>query len=245
MRRLDGKVAIVTGGTRGMGEAEVRGLVREGAKVAFCGRDANAGRAIQSELDGHGVYVEMDVSVEADWERLVELTLARFGRLTSLVNNAGIPMTSRLEEMTVDDLDACYRVNQRGPLLGMKHVIGPMRRNGGGSIVNIGSVGALKGLRALAGYAGTKSAIIGITRASAVELAADQIRVNVVHPGFFDTALLATGSSGGGRDMGSKYTPMKRTAMPDEIVGTIVYLLSDESSFVTGTQIVVDGGYTV
>jgi 3alpha(or 20beta)-hydroxysteroid dehydrogenase len=243
MERLADKVVIVTGGTRGIGEAIVRGLVREGAKVIFGGRSVERGETIAKELGKDAVFVPLDVSHESDWERIVSMALSRFGKLTSLVNNAGVAYYSAVQDMTVAELDACYRTNQLGTLLGIKHVVGPMRRNGSGSIVNVGSVAANKGHVGVAGYAGTKAAIIGITRAAALELAAEQIRVNVVHPGYFVTDMLEQVTSGQAREVGAAMTPMKRAAEPDEIVGTIAYLLSDDSKFVTGSQLAVDGGY--
>jgi 3alpha(or 20beta)-hydroxysteroid dehydrogenase len=244
--RLDGKVVIITGGTRGMGEAEVRGCVQAGARVVFGGRDTRAGERIAAELDGNALFVPHDVAVEAEWERIVRAALARFGRITSLVNNAGMVIPSPIADMTVADLDACYRTNQLGTLLGIKHVVVPMRQNGSGSIVNIGSVAAIKAHKAIAAYSGTKAAVIGITKAAALELAAEQIRVNVVHPGYFATAILDAATNNADRNSaGDQVTPMGRTAKPAEIVGTIVYLLCDDSQFVTGAQFTIDGGYTI
>ncbi|MBV8272012.1 MAG: SDR family oxidoreductase [Cupriavidus sp.] len=236
-------MAIVTGGTRGMGAAEVYGLVREGAKVVFGGRSIEQGRAVEADLDGRAVFMPFDVTSESDWEQIVALAVDRFGKITSLVNNAGIGVTGLLENMTVESLDTCYRTNQLGTLLGLKHVVGPMRANGMGSIVNIGSVAALKGHAGTAAYAGTKAAQVGITIAAATELAPYNIRVNVVHPGFVLTEMLKEAMGPDGGEVAAAMTPMKRAALPEEIVGTVVYLLSDESSYTTGVQFAVDGGY--
>jgi len=243
--RLDGKVAIVTGGTRGMGEAEVRGLAAEGAKVVFGGRDQAAGQRIAAELGQDVLYRPLDVGDEEDWRRLVADALDRYGRVTSLVNNAGVQIMSPIADMRQEDLDRLYRTNQLGPLLGIKHVVGAMRQAGAGSIVNIGSPAGVKGLPRLTGYAGTKAALLGITKSAAVELASEQIRVNLVIPGFFETAVLMEATGGRGAEIGARFTPMGRVAQPPEIVGTIVYLLSEDSRFVTGAEIRVDGGYTV
>lgn len=243
--RLEGKVAIVTGGTRGMGEAEVRALVAQGACVVFGGRDVTAGHKIATELGANACYVRQDVSKEEDWRHIVEVAEQRFGSVTSLVNNAGMQVNSPITEMEQDDLDRLYQVNQLGPLLGMKHVVPAMRRVGGGSIVNIGSPAGVKGLPTITAYAGTKAALSGITKSAAAELAPEQIRVNIVIPGFFDTQMLADITGGRAAKIGSAVTPMKRIAQPQEITGTIIYLLSDDSLFVTGTEIRVDGGYTV
>lgn len=243
--RLKGKVAIVTGGTRGMGEAEVRGLVAEGAKVIFGGRDEEAGNRIAGELGESAVYVRQDVSLEEDWERIVATALDRFGKITSLVNNAGAQAPSSIAKIKQEDIERLCRINLMGPLLGIKHVVGPMRAVGSGSIINIGSPAGVKALPFIAAYAATKGSMSGVTKSVAVELAAEAIRVNLVIPGFFDTQMLSEASHGKGAAIGATVTPMKRTAQPHEIVGTIVYLLSDDSLFVTGTEIRVDGAYTI
>ena len=245
MGRMEGKVVIVTGGTRGMGEAEVRGLVAEGARVLFGGRDAAAGERIAGELGGNAVYQPMDVAIEGDWERAVATALDRFGAIHGLVNNAGVQAASPIAKIKQDDIDHLYRVNQLGPILGIKHVVGPMRDAGGGSIVNIGSPAGVKGLPMLAAYAASKAALHGVTRSVAVELAPENIRVNIVIPGFFDTQILADTTGGQGPDLAKRYVPMKRIAQPEEMVGTIIYLLSDDSRYVTGTEIRVDGAYTI
>lgn len=228
-----------------MGAAIVRGLVKEGAKVVFGGRSVEKGRAIEAELGGDAVFMPFDVTSEADWQAIVAMAEDRFGRLTSLVNNAGVAVTGLLQDMTVEMLDTCYRTNQLGPLLGIKHAVGPMRRNGSGSIVNIGSVAALKGHAGAAAYAGTKAAQNGITISAAIELAVDDIRVNVIHPGYTLTEMLQETTGGKGAEFGAANVPMLRSARPDEIVGAVIYLLSDESSYTTGAQIAVDGGYSV
>jgi 3alpha(or 20beta)-hydroxysteroid dehydrogenase len=245
MGRMDGKVVIVTGGTRGMGEAEVRGLVAEGAKVVFGGRDAEAGNRIAADLGGSAIYVAMDVSQESDWERVVATALERFGGVHGLVNNAGVQAASPIAKILQEDIDRLYRINQLGPILGIKHVVGPMRAAGGGSIVNIGSPAGVKGLPMLTAYAASKAALHGVTRSVAVELAPENIRVNIVVPGFFDTQILSEVSQGQGPELAKRYVPMKRIAQPEEMVGTIVYLLSDDSRYVTGTEIRVDGAYTI
>jgi len=244
MSRLAGKVVIVTGGTRGMGEATVRGLAREGARVVFGGRSRAAGEAIQASLGDHTLYVEQDVGVEADWERIVGAAVDRFGKISGLISNAGVSIFSPIEDITDELLEQGYRINQLGPIYGMKHVVPHLRRNGGGSIVNVGSGAYVKGHSHFTIYGATKGAIVGMSRAAAAELAAAQIRVNVVHPGFFVTQLLMEGTQGAGRELGARVTPMGRAAEPEEIVGTMIYLMSDESSFVTGTEVIVDGGYT-
>ena len=243
--RLAGKVVIITGGTRGMGEAEVRGVVAEGGKVVFGGRDEEAGAAIAADLGGNGVYLRQDVTSEEDWKRVVQTTLDRFGQVNGLVNNAGLSMGHKLQNITLEQIHAVTGVNQIGVMLGMREVIAPMRAAGGGSIVNIGSPAGTRAMPNLAAYSATKAAVVGMSRSAAAELAAEHIRVNVVHPGYFATRLLDEASRGHGRTMGAELTPMKRVAEPQEIVGAIVYLLSDEASFVTGAELAVDGGLTM
>ena len=243
--RMDGKVVIVTGGTRGMGEGEVRGLVAEGARVVFGGRDEGAGNRIAAELGGHAAYVRQDVSSEDDWKRVVAITLDRFGAIHGLVNNAGAQAASPIAKIKQEDIDYLYRVNQLGPILGIKHVVGPMREAGCGSIVNIGSPAGVKGLPMLTAYAASKAALSGVTRTVAVELAPHGIRVNLVVPGFFDTDLLSENTGGKSAELAERYVPMRRIAQPQEMVGTILYLLSDDSLYTSGTEIRVDGAYTI
>ncbi|WP_176590614.1 SDR family NAD(P)-dependent oxidoreductase [Sphingobium sp. EM0848] len=245
MSRLADKVVIVTGGTRGMGEAIARACVAEGARVVIGGRDGAAGRSIAASLDDRAIYMPMDVADERDWERVVSGTLERFGAITSLVNNAGRPELSAIENISADTAEAVFRVNQLGPLLGMKHVVGPMRAAGGGSIINIGSVSFVKAIPQQAVYGATKGAIVGMSRSASAELAPGNIRVNVIHPGFFDTKLLHDASGGQGLAMGAQMVPLGRTAATREIVGAALYLLSDESSYVTGAELRVDGGFGI
>lgn len=243
--RLAGKVVLLSGGTRGMGEAMARGIVAHGGQVVFGGRDRAAGEAIAAELDGQGIYVPLDVRQESDWAQAVETAQARFGKLTGLVNNAGFGKSGRIEAVGMADIDQIIGVNQIGVLLGMKHAIPAMRGHGAGSIVNIGSAASLRAHAGVAIYSGAKAAVVGMSLSAAAELAPHGIRVNVVHPGYFATRLLDESSRGAGREMGSKRTPLGRVAEPQEIVGTVVHLLSDESGFVTGAQITVDGGLTM
>ena len=244
-RRLAGKVVIVTGGTRGMGEALVRGIVAQGGEVVFGGRDAVAGSAIQDSVGAGARYVVHDVARTADWERVVGIALERFGKVTGLVNNAGLAIGARIERATDEQIAAMIGVNQLGVLHGMRRVAAPMRATGGGSIVNVGSAASLRAHAGVAAYAGTKAAVVGMSLAAAAEFAPDNIRVNVVHPGYFDTRLLSEASRGQGAIHGVGRTPLGRVARPDEIVGPVTFLLSDESSFVTGAQLTVDGGLTM
>ena len=228
-----------------MGEAAVRGIVAAGGQVVFGGRDREAGEAIAADLGGNGIYVSLDVRQEDDWARAVETATTRFGSLTGLVNNAGFAHSRRIEAITLAEIEQIIGVNQIGVLLGMKHAVPAMRAAGAGSIINIGSAASVRAHAGLAIYSGAKAAVVGMSLAVAAELAPKGIRVNVVHPGFFATRLLDESSRGTGRTAGVERTPLGRVAEPEEIVGTIVYLLSDESGFVTGAEIKVDGGLTM
>lgn len=243
--RMNGKVVIVTGATRGMGEAIARACVVEGGQTALCGRDRDAGEAIARDLGAKAIYVEMDVGVEADWVRAIKQTMEAFGKISGLVNNAGTPEGSAIEEIDPHVADRIYRVNQLGPLLGMKHVTAPMRAAGGGSIVNIGSVSFEKGIARQTIYGATKGAVVGMTRSASIELAPDRIRVNVLHPGFFDTRLLDEATGGTGMAMGEQLVPLGRTAAPSEIAAAATFLLSDESGYITGAELRVDGGFGI
>ncbi|MEJ7927220.1 glucose 1-dehydrogenase [Sphingobium sp. AN641] len=236
--KLSGKIVIVTGGTRGLGEAIVRAVISQGGRVVFGGRDEAAGQAIASELGDRAMYMRQDVGNESDWEAVTGAAVTAFGRIDGLVNNAGMSIGGPIEELTVEGIEQLVRVNQIGVLLGMKHVIPAMRAAGGGSIVNIGSVAVPRAFASLSVYTGTKAAVAGMTRSAALELGADRIRVNVIHPGPIATKMLSAQS----RARASEITPLKRIGEPDEIAGSVTFLLSDESAFITGAELNVDGG---
>lgn len=242
--RLAGKVVIVTGGTRGLGAAMARGIVRHGGHVVLTGRDEPAGTAVEQELGESSAYVRHDVSSRQDWEAVIRTAQARFGIVTGLVNNAGQPHAATLRNITDEDFLRQVAVNQMGVMLGMQHVSPLMRAHGSGSIVNVGSAAGVRSHPGMVTYGGTKAAVIGMSLAAAGELAAHAVRVNVVVPGFFDTRLLEEGSRGEGLRLGVELCPMKRVADPEEIVGPVVFLLSDEASYVTGATLAVDGGLT-
>lgn len=240
--RLHGKVVIVTGGTRGMGEAIVRGIAAEGGRVVFGGRDESAGQAITSDIGEAALYVRQDVAVEGDWQAIVLAATARFKRIDGLVNNAGMLLAGPLEQISLDQAQQVILTNQIAILMGMKHVVGPMRSVGGGSIVNIGSIAVRRGMPGIVHYSGTKAAVSGMSRSAAAEFAHDNIRVNVVHPGPFETQMMQQARGDNEPATEAKLPPLGRIAQPPEIVGAVIYLLSDESGFVTGAEIDVNGG---
>jgi 3alpha(or 20beta)-hydroxysteroid dehydrogenase len=239
--RLEGKVAIVTGAARGMGAAEAALFVDEGATVVLTDVRDDDGTALAESLGDRATYVHHDVGSEAEWERIVRHVESAHGRVDVLVNNAGISREGLLEELVWQDFDDMVRVNQRGVLAGMRAVVGPMRRAGGGSIVNVASAAALRGEFELIAYTGTKFAVRGMTQVAAAELARDGIRVNVLHPGVIDTPMHQQNSPERQAWLVDRI-PLQRFGRPEEIAQMALFLASDASSYITGTDFSVDGG---
>jgi len=240
--RLEGKVAIVTGAARGMGAAEATLFAAEGAKVVLTDVMDSEGRALAVSLGDSASYFHHDVASESDWAAVVAQVEKEHGRIDILVNNAGISRGSTTDQFWPDEFDLMVRVNQQGVLLGMRAVAAAMRRAGGGSIVNIASGAGVRGEPGLIAYSGTKFAVRGMTQVAAVELAADNIRVNVVNPGVIDTPMNAQNSPERLAVLLSR-VPLKRMGHPREIAETVLFLASDASSYVTGADINVDGGF--
>jgi 3alpha(or 20beta)-hydroxysteroid dehydrogenase len=243
MGRLAGKVALISGGARGQGEAEARLFCAEGARVVIGDVLDEPGRKVAAEIGESARYVRLDVTREDDWSRAVDETRAAFGRLDVLVNNAGIVRTGYLESHSLADYMAVVNVNQVGVFLGMRAVIGAMKEAGGGSIVNISSNAGLEGVEGVIGYAASKWAVRGMTKSAALELGQYGIRVNSVHPGGVDTPML------GGAELGHMAAsnpfagqPIPRIAQPEEIARLVLFLCSDESSYSTGSEFTADGG---
>ena len=247
--RLEGKIALISGGARGQGAVEARLFAKEGAKVVFGDILDEQGRMVESEVSeagGEAIYIHLDVSREADWVSAVEATLSRYGRLDVLVNNAGISSRKSIEDTTEEDWDRIMGINAKGVFLGTKHVIPAMRQTGGGSIINISSVAGIIGGPLTAGsYAATKGAVRLLTKATAIQYAKEGIRCNSVHPGFIDTPmtedLLADPET---REMRSQGIPLGRVGTAEEVAYGVLFLASDESSFMTGSELVIDGGQT-
>jgi len=242
--RLDGKVALITGGARGMGKSHVRHFAAEGARVVFGDVLDAKGAAVAAQL-GPGCcrYVHHDVTSETDWATAVAAVLEAFGRLDVLVNNAGVLKFGSIADMPLADFRHILDVNAVGCWLGMKAVIGPMTAAGGGSIINISSVEGFTGAAGLSAYSASKFAIRGMTKAAAQELGQFGIRVNSVHPGGVLTRMVieqAQTGRDGERFLGS--LPLGRFAEPAEISRLVAYLASDESSYSTGSEFVADGG---
>ena len=248
MGKLDGKVALISGGARGQGAVEAQVFAAEGAKVVFGDVRDDEGRAVEAAVRAGGgdvVYLHLDVASEADWEKAVQVAVDRFGKLDILINNAGIVIPRvAIEERTVEEWDRVMAVNARGVFLGTKHAIPAMRRAGGGSIVNISSVAGIgQSLHQEPAYAASKGAVRIFTKVTASQHAKDRIRCNSVHPGPIDTEMLHSAM----RDpevlrRRLERVPLGRMGTAAEVVKAVLYLASDDSSYVTGAELVVDGG---
>ena len=254
MGRLSGKVALVTGGGSGIGAATCHLFAKEGAKVVVSDIDKQAGEAVAAavaEQRGEACFQSLDVGEEAQWVEAVAAATARFGALDVLVNNAGVDLTGNVEQATLEDWRLTQRVNVEGVFLGTKHAIAVMRERGG-SIVNISSVAGIQGEAMQAAYCASKGAVRLFTKSAAVHCTRSgyKIRINSVHPGGVVTPMLKTIAeqmvAAGVGDMSDVLgaIPMGRLAAPDEIAYGILYLACDESSYVTGSELVIDGGMT-
>jgi len=244
MGRLDGKVALITGGARGMGKSHVRHFVAEGARVVFGDVRDDQGRYVAAGLGEQSCrYTHHDVTSEEDWAAAVALAVEAFGQLDVLVNNAGILAFAPIAEMPLADFRRVLEVNAVGCWLGMKAVIEEITKAGGGSIVNISSIEGFTGAAGLSAYSASKFAIRGMTKVAAAELAQFGIRVNSVHPGGVLTRMIT--EAAGARSDGEAFLrsmPLGRFADPVEISRLVAYLACDESSYSTGSEFVADGG---
>ena len=256
--RLDGKVAVITGGTSGIGEATARLFAREGASVVVAGRNVERGSAIAAELGSPAVFHPVDVVHEAEIAGLIEATVARFGRLDCLFNNAGAPTPGALDTLTEAELDAGMRLLLGSVLFGIKHGARVMRGAGGGSIINNSSIAAHRAGQGGIVYSAAKAAVSHVTRLAAGELGPSGIRVNAISPGAIATPIFWGGSAVASqleeeanrrkqekleRNLAAA-TPLPRSGVSDDIAAAALYLASDEGSFVNGHDLVVDGGRT-
>ncbi len=242
MIQLTGKVAIISGGARGQGEAEARRFVAEGASVVIGDVLDDLGKATAASIGDSCRYVHHDVTNEADWAAIVAFTLTTFGRLDILVNNAGIFRIKPLTDTSLDDWNQMIAINQTGVFLGMKAAAPIMISQQSGSIINISSVAGLGGAGGAFAYATTKWALRGMTRSAAQELAPHGVRVNSVHPGIIDTPMAQEFETAGVMDGIKAAIPMGRLASADEVANLVLYLASDESRYSTGSEFTVDGG---
>ncbi len=247
--RLEGKVAIITGGARGQGATEARMFAQEGARVVIGDIRDELGMQVEAEireLGGEAVYLHLDVTSDDDWQRAIDTAEQRFGKVDILVNNAAIVLRKDIEETTGEDWDNIMEINAKGVFLGTKAVIPAMRRAGGGSIINISSISGLVSIGPPA-YIATKGAVRLFTKSTAIQYASENIRANSIHPGSVDTDMRREG-------LGSQTTeevqaridniPLGRVGTTEDISYGALFLASDESSFMTGSELVIDGGYT-
>jgi 3alpha(or 20beta)-hydroxysteroid dehydrogenase len=244
--RLSGKVALITGGARGQGASEAELFVNEGATVFITDVLDEEGKATAASLGSQCTYLHQDVTDEGEWKAVVDAIIAAHGRLDVLVNNAGIFPSGGLFNTTLESYERVVRINQTGVFLGMQAAGRVMVEQRSGSIVNISSIAGLSGSPGFIGYSATKWAVRGMTKGAAKELAAFGVRVNSVHPGIIETAMLETfdGISDALRDGLRQRIPLGRTAAAVEVARLVVFLASDESSYSTGSEFVVDGGWT-
>lgn len=247
--RLANKVALITGGSRGQGAVEAKLFATEGAYVVICDILDEEGKRIESEINntgGSSLFAHLDVTDESEWQNVIATTLNSFGKLDILVNNAGIYKWGQVEETTSELWDQTMDINAKGVFLGTKHAIPAMRNSGGGSIVNISSVAGLIGSANAAAYCASKGAVRLLTKSTAIQYAKDGIRANSVHPGIIDTPmttpnLLATQEA---RDRSASRHPLGRVGTSEDVAYGVLFLASDESSFMTGSELVIDGGLT-
>ena len=247
--RLEGKVALISGGARGQGAEEARMFAKEGAKVVFGDILDDEGRKVEAEISeagGEAAYIRLDVTSAQDWRAAIELAESKYGKLDILVNNAGILNRKGIEDTTEEEWDQIMDVNAKGVFLGTKEAIPAMRRAGGGSIVNISSVAGLIGSsQGIAAYTASKGAVRLFTKVTAVQHANDGIRCNSVHPGGVDTPMTQDAMSDPAvRAERERRVPLGRIGTVEDIAYGVLYLASDESSFVTGSELVIDGGST-
>ena len=247
MGRLSGKVAIISGGARGQGAEEARLFASEGAKVIIGDILDSEGIQVESEIvarGGQAKFIRLDVTIEDDWSKAVQLAISEYGKLDILVNNAGILLMKGIEGTSSEEWDYLHNINSKGVFLGSKAVISAMRKSGGGSIINISSIAGLIGSR-FSAYGASKGLVRTLTKSIAVNHGHENIRCNSVHPGIIDTDMVSEiiGSKEG-RDLQLNRTPLNVIANSRDVAFGVLYLASDESRYVTGSELVIDGGIT-
>jgi NAD(P)-dependent dehydrogenase (short-subunit alcohol dehydrogenase family) len=246
--RLNGKVALVSGAANGMGQSEALIFAREGAKVAVADLLETEGRQVADKIKaagGQAIFIKLDVGNEAEWEKAIKATVDAFGKLDVLVNNAGISGTFDPDTLSTSAWDKLMEINAKGVFLGMKHAIPAMQRAGGGSIINISSISGVVGQLGIhMAYNASKGAVRTMTKSAAVQYAKDGIRVNSVHPGMLPPMKSSKGSADPAwRDKMIRAVPLKREGRVEEVAHAVLFLASDEASYITGVELPVDGGF--
>jgi cyclopentanol dehydrogenase len=247
MGRLDGKVALISGGSKGQGAAEAKLFAQEGAKVVLADILDDEGKKVEAEINetgGDAKYVHLDVTSEDDWASAVQEAVDSYGKLNILVNNAGILLRKGIEETSAEEWDMVQNVNSKGVFLGIKAAIPAMRAAGGGSIVNISSIAGLKGSTSTA-YGASKGLVRLLTKSTAIQYGPEGIRCNSVHPGIIETDMTeGMLTENQGREHWLERTPLRIIATSLDVALGVLYLASDESRYVTGSELVIDGGIT-
>ena len=249
MGRLEGKAALISGGAQGQGESEVRLFAKEGARIVFGDILDAKGKKVEAEINeagGVAKYVHLDVTDEKDWNSAAKLLSKLYGKLDILVNNAGIAMVGKnLEEVTSEEWDRIQEVNSKGVFLGVKAALPYMKASGGGSIVNISSMAGIVGVPGISAYTASKGAVRLLTKSIAIEYGAHNIRCNSVHPGYIETEMIS-GLLANSEAMTNRLaiTPLGIFATAHDVALSVLYLASDESRYVTGSELVIDGGIT-
>jgi len=257
MGRVEGKVALVTGGRQGLGKASAVLLAKEGARVVITDRKPDGSNAVLDEINkagGEAIFIQQDVSKEEDWKHAIDETVKRFGKLDVLVNNAGVGEGKDIETITLEEWRWVMSINLDGVFLGTKYAIEAMKKNGGGSIINMSSIEGMVGDSRMVAYDASKGGLRTLTKSAALHCAKHgyNIRINTVHPGFIDTSMvegfLKSHAKGGDVDAARKALvkmhPIGHLGEPDDVAYAVLYLASEESKFATGSELVIDGGYT-
>jgi 3alpha(or 20beta)-hydroxysteroid dehydrogenase len=236
--RLQEKAVIITGGASGLGAAQARLFISEGASVIIADVDEAAGSRLAEEFGPVATFARLDVREANRWDEVVATCTEKYGSVDGLVNNAGILAAHSVETASEEDYRRVIDINQIGTFLGMKAVVPQMRTSGGGSIVNVSSLAGSRGFPGIISYVASKWAVRGMTRAAALELAADNIRVNSIHPGRIETPMIA------GQDLeaAAREVPVGRLGTPANVASLVLFLISDESSYITGAEHAIDGG---
>lgn len=244
MSSFDGKVVLVTGGAGGQGESHARRFIAEGAHVVITDIADDKGRALAESLGDKATYMHHDVSSEDEWKAVIDAIDKKHGKLDVLINNAGLYKPASIADTDYSSLRLTIDINQVGVFLGMKFSADLLAKSGSGSIINVSSLAGLRGFPNAIAYVGTKWAVRGMTKTAAAELAGNNIRVNSIHPGFIDTVMLEENDPSVNKE-GQETTPLKRLGTPGEITDLIVFLASDQSSYITGAEVAIDGGLSV